>query len=109
MSDLPRPAWMSRKDREYLQRLMMRKGLLDIRLRGSQLRDTQEMKKERNALEWAIEKLSKEPRQDIEVVGIFRQASGMWVEIEDREWEKHPDARFLYRESSGDEGSRNGN
>jgi hypothetical protein len=57
-AELPRPAWMSKKDREYLQRLMVRKGLLDIRLASTQLRDTQEITKELHALEWAIERLS---------------------------------------------------
>lgn len=58
VSELPRPPWMSKKHREYLQRLMVRKGVLDIRLASTQLRDRQEVEKERNALQWAIEKLS---------------------------------------------------
>lgn len=58
--DLPRPKWMSKRHREYLQRLMVRKGLLDIRIGTTKLRDPQELLKERNALEWAIAKLSKE-------------------------------------------------
>lgn len=58
-NDLPRPKWMSKKHREYLQRLMVRKGVLDIRLGTTQIGDTQEIEKERNALQWAIEILSK--------------------------------------------------
>lgn len=63
MSDLPRPSWMTKKHREYLQRLMVRKGVLDIRLASTQLRDDQEITKERNALEWAIERLSQPPER----------------------------------------------
>ena len=56
--DLPRPKWMSKKHREYLHRLMVRRGILIIRLGTTVLRDKQEIQKEANALEWAIEKLS---------------------------------------------------
>ena len=56
--DLPRPAWMSKKHRDYLQRLMVRKGILDIRMASTQLGDKQEIEKERNALQWAIDHLS---------------------------------------------------
>lgn len=57
-NDLPRPPWMSRKEREYLQRLMVRRGVLVIRLANTSLRDKQEIQKEADALEWAIERLS---------------------------------------------------
>ncbi|MDP2621996.1 MAG: hypothetical protein Q8P46_17785 [Hyphomicrobiales bacterium] len=57
-TDLPRPKWMSKKHREYLHRLMVRKGVLDIRICTTTLCDTQELVKERNALEWAIAKLA---------------------------------------------------
>lgn len=45
------------KEREYLKRLMYRKGVLDIRRASTQLGDPQEITKELHALEWAIEKL----------------------------------------------------
>ena len=58
--ELPRPAWMSKKHREYLQRLMVRRGILIIRLGTTSVRDKQEIQKEANPLEWAIAKLSNE-------------------------------------------------
>lgn len=54
---LPPRQTFSKKDREYLQRLEDRAVVLRNRLRGSQLRDTQEVKKELHALEWAVAKL----------------------------------------------------
>lgn len=59
-ADHPRPEWMSRKHREYLQRLMVRRGTLIIRRASTQMRDKQEIEKELHALEWAIAKLSDE-------------------------------------------------
>ncbi len=56
---LPRPPWMSKKHREYLQRLMVRRGILVIRLCTTAQRDKHEIQKEADALEWAIAKLSK--------------------------------------------------
>ena len=38
-------------------------------------------------------------RTDIEVVGIFIQRDGKWIEIEDRDMDNEPDACFLYREA----------
>ena len=61
MSDLPRPQWMSKKHREYLHRLMVRRGILVIRLGTTSMRDKQEIQKEADALEWAISKLSEKP------------------------------------------------
>ena len=57
-AELPRPSWMSKKHREYLHRLMVRRGILIIRLGTSAQKDKQEIKKEADALEWAIELLS---------------------------------------------------
>ena len=58
-ASLPRPKWMSKKHREYLHRLQVRKGILDIRLATTQMLHKQEIEMERNALEWAIELLSR--------------------------------------------------
>lgn len=61
-NDLPRPPWMSKRHREYLQRLMVRRGILVIRLATTSQLDKQEIQKEADALEWAIGILSSEPQ-----------------------------------------------
>lgn len=61
-SELPRPPWMSKRHREYLHRLMVRRGVLIIRLGTTSQKDKQEIQKEADALEWAIGRLSEPPK-----------------------------------------------
>ena len=49
---------LTRKQREYIDRLKHRIGILAARKRGSQLRDNQELDKELHALEWAVSVLA---------------------------------------------------